>query len=398
MPDRSRLYHRLLQTHFFKYRQMAFVSGPRQVGKTTVCRALATAYLNWDEPENRRTILAGMLEVMSKLAIPLGKEKPLLVLDELHKNRRWKSVLKGLFDGYGGKVGMIVTGSARMDIYRKGGDSLMGRYFPFHMHPFSVAELIRQTPPDNPIQPPGTVKDGEFKALWEFGGFPEPFIKRESSFSLRWRNLRRHQLLREEVRDTTRIQELAQLEHLEMLLAERSGQQLTYGNLASEIGVTLVTARKWVDTLAGLFHGFLLRPWYQNVARSLRKEPKWYLRDWSGVGDPGARTETFIACHLLKAVEGWTDMGLGIFELRYLRDKDKREVDFAVIRDRKPWLLVEAKKSDKSLNPALGYFQKRTKAEHAFQVVLDLPYAEIDCFKHHDPTVVPALTFLSQLI
>jgi hypothetical protein len=377
---------------------MAFVSGPRQVGKTTVCQPLATAYLNWDDPENRRTIMIGMTDFMSKLSIPSGKEKPLLVLDELHKNKRWKGVLKGLFDGYGGKVGMIVTGSARMDIYRKGGDSLMGRYFPFHMHPFSVAELIRQTPPVDPIQLPGMIKDGEFKALWEYGGFPEPFIKRERSFSLRWRSLRRHQLLREEVRDTTRIQELAQLEHLEMLLAERSGQQLTYGNLASEIGVTLVTARKWVETLAGLYHGFLLRPWYQNVARSLRKEPKWYLRDWSGVEDPGARTETFIACHLLKAVEGWTDMGLGVFELRYLRDKDKREVDFVVIRDRKPWLLVEAKKSDQGLNPALGYFQKRIKAEHAFQVVLDLPYAEIDCFEYHDPTVVPALTFLSQLI
>ncbi len=133
------------------------------------------------------------------------------------------------------------------------------------------------------------------------------------------------------------------------------------------------------------------------MTKALRKEPKWYLRDWSGVADEGARAETLVACHLLKAVETWTDLGLGDFELRYLRDKQKRAVDFLVVRDRKPWFLVEAKSSDDSLSSSLDYFQEQTKADHAFQVVLSLPFESVDCFRESRPAVVPARTFLSQL-
>lgn len=136
----------------------------------------------------------------------------------------------------------------------------------------------------------------------------------------------------------------------------------------------------------------------RNVAKALRKEPKWFQRDWSGVADDGARAETLVACHLLKAVEGWTDLGFGDFELRYLRDKQKREVDFLVVRDRKPWFLVEVKQKDTTLSPSLAYFQSQTKAPHAFQVVLDLPYEAADCFQVKHPVVVPAKTFLSQLL
>ncbi len=141
-----------------------------------------------------------------------------------------------------------------------------------------------------------------------------------------------------------------------------------------------------------------MRPFFRNVAKALRKEPKWYLRDWSGCVDPGARAETLVACHLLKAVEGWHDLGFGDFELRYLRDKQKREVDFVVVRHRKPWFLVEVKQSDTSLSPSLEHFQRETGAPHAFQVVLDLAYVDADCFSRHEPVVVPARTFLSQLL
>jgi len=377
---------------------MAFLTGPRQVGKTTLSRSLAAVYLNWDTPDDRKTILTSMKTTMADVLAKPRVQKPIIVFDELHKNQRWKRFLKGFFDSYGDKCGVIVTGSSRMDVYQRGGDSLMGRYFLFHMHPLSVAELIRQASPLKPIQTPAKIMESEFKALLEHGGFPEPFLKRSPTFDRQWRNLRRKQLLREEVRDTTRIHELAQLEHLELLLAERSGQQLIYGNLSAEIGVTVVTIRRWIETLIALHQGFLIRPWHQNVSRSLRKEPKWYLRDWSGVADPGSKAETMVACHLLKATEGWTDLGLGDFELRYLRNKEKQEIDFIIIRDRKPWFLVEVKKSDETISPNLAYFQKQTKAEFAFQVVLDMPYIEFDCFKHHDPLVVPARTFLSQLI
>ena len=194
------------------------------------------------------------------------------------------------------------------------------------------------------------------------------------------------------------MQELGTMEALMSILEQRSGQQLVYSNLASEIGVSIDTVRRWVDLLGRLHFGFLVRPWFKNVNKSLRKEPKWFLRDWSGLADEGARAETLVACHLLKAVEGWNDLGLGKFALHYLRDKLKREVDFLVVRDGKPWFLAEVKKGDRSLSPALAHFQSETKAPHAFQVVIDLPFEKADCFSHRQPIVVPAKTFLSQLV
>jgi hypothetical protein len=274
----------------------------------------------------------------------------------------------------------------------------MGRYFLFHMHPLGVAELVRPRPPQAPVSPPEPIPEAEFQALLDHGGCPEPFLTRETSFTLRWRSLRRDQLLREDARDIANIQDVPRLEILAQVLAERSGSQLVYGNLAPMIGASLDTVRRWVDVLGLLQHGFLIRPWFRNVSRSLRKEPKFYLRDWSGIADPGARAETLVACHLLKAVDGWNDLGLGQFELRYLRDKEKREVDFAVIRDGKPWFLAEVKAADAPLSPALARFQAQTGAAHAFQVALDLPYEEADCFSRREPVIVPARTLLSQLM
>ena len=158
------------------------------------------------------------------------------------------------------------------------------------------------------------------------------------------------------------------------------------------------TAKAWVKALKHLYFGFEVRPWFRNVENSIRKMPKWYLRDWANISDEGKRAETFIACHLLKAVEGWTDLGYGDFELGYLRDKAKREVDFIVVRDGEPWFLVEAKNGDTSLSGNLEHFQQQTGAKHAFQVVVDADYVDRDCFSYTQPVVVPARTFLSQLL
>lgn len=379
---------------------MALVSGPRQVGKTTTCRGLAGKYLNWDNTDDRRILLGGPAETARHLGLEALSERPVVVVfDEIHKYRRWKGFLKGFYDTYGDRVRALVTGSSRLDVFRRGGDSLMGRYFRFRMHPLSVAELIRVRPPGPElIGRPETLADPDFAALWEHGGFPEPFGKRDPSFTRRWQDLRKEQLLREDVRDLTRIQDLAQLEILAQLLAERTGGQIVYSNLARDAGVSVDTIRRWVQALAGFHYGFLVRPWFRNIGRALRKEPKWYLRDWSQVADPGARAETFVACHLLKAVEGWTDLGLGRFDLHYLRDKEKREVDFLVVRDRRPWFLVEVKRSATALSPALSHFQKATGASHAFQAVLEADPVRADCFSRRDPAVVPARTLLAQLL
>lgn len=402
MKAEKRIYDALLDEHLASHRQMVFVTGPRQVGKTTTCRSHAQAYINWDNIDDREQILAGPANLVERLQLNrLSKTTPVALFDELHKYPRWKQFLKGFFDTYSDQVRIIVTGSSRMDIYRRGGDSLMGRYFLYRMHPFSVAEILHHDLPDPTriVRAPKKISAADFGALWRHGGFPEPYLKRDNRFSRRWQSMRFEQLVREEIRDLTQIQQIDQLETLVTLLANRSAHQLVYSNLAGQVRVSVDTLRRWVDALRNLHLGFLIRPWFKNVSRSLRKEPKWYLRDWASIEDPGDRAETFVACHLLKAVDGWTDMGLGKFELGYLRDKERREVDFVVVRDAKPWFLVEVKHRKEITSRTLRHYQEQVDAPFAFQVVVDANYVDADCFaKPSSPVVVPAKTFLSQLM
>jgi len=395
-----RLYEGLLAEHLAKYRQMVFLSGPRQVGKTTLATGVATKYLSWDDPVVKRAVMAGPSAVAGLCGLDvLSKEAPVVVFDEIHKYGKWKQFLKGFFDLYEKRVRVIATGSARMDVYKKGGDSMMGRYFPYRMHPFSVAELIDPAPPgEELIRAPRPLADAEWDALWTFGGFPEPFVNRDARFSRRWNTLRFEQLMRDDVRTLTRVVELDQLAALAEILSHRSGEQLVYKSLGAEIGVDEKTAKKWIKTLRQLYFGFEVRPWFRNVENAIRKTPKWFLRDWARLEDPGKRAETLVACHLLKAVECWTDLGYGDFSLGYLRNTSKEEVDFIVTRENRPWFLVEVKKSDAKLSDALALYKRQTGARHAFQVVFDLPSVDRSCFDMTDPVVVPARTFLSQLV
>ncbi|MCG8554799.1 MAG: ATP-binding protein [Proteobacteria bacterium] len=395
-----RLYDVLLTEHLQAHRQMVFVTGPRQVGKTTTCRRLdpRCKYLNWDDEDDRRLITRGPSAIVAALSLGQLSDRPaLLVIDEIHKYRRWRTLLKGLFDKHADRLRIVVTGSSRMDVYRRGGDSLMGRYLLYRMHPLSVGELVHPGLLAREVRPPERLGPRRFKALYKHGGFPEPYAKDDSRFSRRWRSLRFAQLVREDVRDLSPIQDLAQLELAFALLRERSGCQLSYSSLARNVNVSVDTVRRWVAAACTLHYGFLVRPWFRNVAKSLRKEPKWFLRDWSAISDPGQRYETFVACHLLKSVQAWQDAGLGDYELRYLRDKDKREVDFLVVRDGEPWFMVEAKQSEARLSDHLAHFQRQTRARHAFQAVLSRNHVAASCFGRTDPCVVPASTLLSQL-
>ena len=402
MEAEDRVYDALLADHFATNRQMAFVSGPRQVGKTTTCRRHADAYCNWDNLDDRELVLASPAQLAAKLgADRLSATSPVALFDELHKFPRWKPFLKGIYDTYADRLRIVVTGSSRLDIYRRGGDSLMGRYFAYRMHPFSVAERVSRDLPDSEriVRPPRPIAPAEFDALWTHGGYPEPFLRRDPRFSRRWRSLRLRQLVREDIRDLTRVQQIDQMEVLVRQLAHASGHQLVYDRLARETRVSVDTARRWVAALCDFHLGFLVRPWYRNVARSLRKEPKWYLRDWGDIEDIGARAETFVACHLLKAVDGWNDMGLGRFDLGYLRDKEKWEVDFLVARDGEPWFLAEVKHRDTTVSPGLAHYQQQVGAPFAFQVVLEADHVDADCFAAPGPPlVVPARTLLSQLV
>ena len=398
----KRLYESILREHRREHRQMAFVVGPRQVGKTTSCQSSSrdAAYYTWDNQSDQLLISRGPDAVAEDLGLERLRKTPRTVIfDEIHKHSRWKTFLKGFFDVYGSKTRIVVTGSSRLDVYKRGGDSLMGRYFLYRMHPLSVGELLRPRFSAQEIRPPRKLDDEDFESLLRFGGFPEPFSKRDTRFANRWRRLREQQLFREDLRDLTRVQELGQVQVLAELLSRQSGQLANYTTLAQNAGASVDSVRRWLDVLQSLYHSFAVRPWHRNVPKSLRKQPKIYVRDWSALSDPGARLETFVAAHLLKAVEWWEDIGLGRYGLFYLRDKNKREVDFLVARNDEPWFLVEVKASgQKSLSPALAHFQGRTGARHAFQVVFDVGFEQADCFAEERPAIVPARTFLSQLV
>ena len=399
MEHRPRLYDSILKDHFSHNRQMAFVSGPRQVGKTNSCKAICTHYLNWDNINDRRLILQGPAAVAEQMQLNvLTEKKPLIVFDELHKQKMWRSNLKGFFDTYSDKTQIIVTGSSRLDVYRRAGDSLMGRYFIYRMHPWSVGEIARTSLPKTLVHKPEKIVEKEWKALYTHGGYPEPFLNRSTTFTTKWQSQRRELLIKSDIRDIADIKDIALLDVLSTILNERSSQQLIYSNLAKELGVSVDSVKRWIDLLNRMHYGFLIRPWFKNINKALRKEPKWFLRDWSTIESPGAKAETFVACHLLKAVECWNDLGFGHFELCYIRDKLKREVDFVITKDKRPWILIEVKKANDSLSKSLVHFQTVTQAEYAFQVVLDKPYVDADCFKSKTPTVVPARTLLSQLL
>ena len=394
-----RIYKTMVESHLNDYNQMVFVSGPRQVGKTTISESVATIYLSWDDEDARKAIQSGQRTLAARYGLDSASDtRQTVVFDEIHKYSRWKQFLKGFYDLYGKRFGIVATGSARMDVYKKGGDSMMGRYFPYRMHPLSVAELLDVTiPSERLVRKPKKLADDEWNALLRFGGFPDPFRFRDVRFSRRWNALRFEQLTKTDMRDLTRIGELDQLAALAEILSGRSGEQLVYKSLGCDLGIDEKTVKKWIKTLKHLYFGFEVRPWFKNVENAIRKMPKWYMRDWANVQDDGRRAETLVACHLLKAVDGWTDLGYGDFALGYLRDKSRREVDFIVTRDGNPWFLVEVKKGDETLSDALGFFQRRLGAKHAFQVVLEAEYVDSDCFERESPVVVPARTFLSQL-
>jgi uncharacterized protein len=400
----KRIYQELISQHLSQLRQMVFLMGPRQVGKTTISLESAAEwpqhfYFNWDNPTERLLFIEGPDAIARQTGLEeILENQPILIFDEIHKFGKWKNFLKGFFDLYEKKTRIIVTGSARLNVYKKGGDSLMGRYFYYRVHPLSVAEIVTPVLIEKEIRHPAPILENDWSALLEHGGFPEPYLQRSPAFSRRLRAIRKDQLFREDIRDGTRIQELGQLELLAELLRLQAAESMDYQSLAKKVRVSIDTIRRWLEVLKSFYYCFSIQPWSINISRSLIKEPKLYLWDWSLVDEEGHRNENVVASHLLKAVHFWNDRGLGDYGLYYLRTKDKIETDFLVTRNKKPWFLVEVKTKAKGLSPGLYHFQKETEAPHAFQVAFDLPFVNKNCFEERGPILVPAQTFLSQLV
>lgn len=384
---------------------MVFVMGPRQVGKTTVAQSMVDTwpearYISWDNISDRELILQGPRAIAASLSLDTLRDgHPLIAFDELHKFPKWRDFLKGLYDSYP-NLRLVVTGSGKLDVFNRGGDSLMGRYFPFRFHPLSVAEVVHDRfYSEGEIRDPKPIDPQYFTDLWEFGGYPDPFLKRSAIFARRWQRLRLQQLLQGDVRDLTQVQDTDTMELLAQYLVHHAGDLLSYQSLAKKLRVSDKTVKHWLSVLKSLYYCFAVKPWSTNVARSLLKEPKYYLWDWSLCFDEGSRAENFIASHLLKAVHYWTDMGFGDYQLHFLRDTNKREVDFLVSKDNQPWLLLEVKYGQKSsLSSSLLHFQEQIKPRYTLQVSIELPYVNKSCFQSERAIIVPARTLLSQLV
>lgn len=336
--------------------KFVFLAGPRQVGKTHLAKEILKKregrYYNWDLTEDRQQILSkGFLH--DRFA----------VLDELHKYHRWKNFIKGIYDKYHEQLKIIVTGSARLDVYRKGGDSLFGRYFLFHLHPLSVGEIrsSQNIPEPNLLLNPSlsSTPADIFQTLFRFGGFPEPFYAATEERHTRWSLQRNEVLIREDLRDLTQVQLLSLVEHLLLLLPERIGSVLSVNSLKEDLQVAYNTVQSWLLILERLYVVFMLKPYSRKIQRTVHKEKKLYLWDWSQIKDEGGRFENLIASHLWKAVHIWRDLGIGNFDLFFLRDRDRREVDFCLTKDHRPWALIEAKFSETKPDESLIYYSNR---------------------------------------
>jgi hypothetical protein len=369
-------YTNLIERLAFANEKMAFVTGPRQVGKTTLAEHLLSKYgsdkyFNWDDVAFRRQWIKDPKSFIPQI---LG-EKILVVFDELHKAPRWKSYLKGLYDTRKTHAHILVTGSARLDVFRRGGESLLGRYFLFRLHPFSMGELEATSihPDEFAKMFSGKLSSNSdlYQTLLTHGGFPEPFLKANFEFTNLWRRMRTERLAREDLLDLTRTHELALIETAMAMIPERVGSLFSIQSLAEDLEVSHPTARRWIEWLSQLFYVYRVFPYTKKIARSLKKQPKLYLWDWSEVTDEGRRFENFIAGHLQKAIHFWTDSGIGLFELNYVRDKEKHEVDFLISRDKKPWMLIECKRSDTTPSPHLIRFAHLLGPQHVIQIIED---------------------------
>ena len=374
--------------------KMVFVAGPRQVGKTTLARHILEGwetglYLNWDKREDRREIRAARWP---------GSEA-LIILDELHKWRGWKRWLKGEFDKHRGRLHFLVTGSARLDVYRKGGDSLQGRYHYYRLHPFSYREALGERSRDMPVPGaelaiPAKGRQDLVLSLLEFGGFPEPFLAQSARVLRRWQTERLDRFFREDVRELESIRDLSSIEHLADLLPERVGSPLSLNALREDLEVSHRALTHWVEILDRLYHVFRIRPFTGPRVRALKRMPKAYLWDSTLVSEPAARFENLVALHLLKMCHYLQDREGHRVELHYLRDRHGREVDFLVTSGRKPWFAVEAKLSETRVDPALPYFGERLSIPWLYQLTL----SENRDFVENGVRVLPASRFFAALV
>ncbi len=339
-------------------KKMVFVGGPRQVGKTTLSKAILSndfptgRYLNWDFDEDRQDILQKKWSTDNRL----------LVFDELHKFPRWKTWIKGIYDVSHEFHHFLITGSARLDVYRRGGDSLLGRYHYWRLHPFTLDEI-----------PKGISEKDAFHRLMTVGGFPEPFHDGDERAARRWRRERLDRVLREDIRDLESVRSIQLLSVFLDMLRHRVGSMITLSNIASDLQISPKTAKVWLEVLERMYLVFSVRPFTRSLPRAVLKPPKvYFFNNGDVIGDDGAHFENLVAASLLKRLHFLEDYEGYRYELRYIRDKEGREVDFAIVKEGQLEELIEVKYSDENISRSLQYYAQRLKPKRATQIVATL--------------------------
>lgn len=376
MPKTTKRYLFPLIDEYLQNR-MVFIGGPRQVGKTTLGLSFLSpatvsnrAYLNWDDITSRALLRAGSLPPDS-----------LLLIDEIHKYKNWRSLLKGFYDKRRESQSFIITGSARLDHYRRGGDSLLGRYRYLRLHPFSATELKLESGSD-------------LNHLLHFGGFPEAFFTGQDKFLKLWHRERLYRIVNDDIRSLENLREYSLIETLAEALPNRVGSILSIRSLAEDLSVNYRTAESWIKILEQVYYCFRVSPFGAPKIRAVKKESKLFLWDWSSVAETGAKFENLVASQLLQYCHFIEDSEGDPMELRFIRDTDKREVDFVVLRARKPLFAVECKSGEKTVSPHLRYFKTRTNIPKFYQVHT----GNKDYLTEDSIRVMPFLRFCSEVL
>ena len=332
--------------------KMVFLGGPRQVGKTTIALNILQgdsrhpAYLNWDLSSTKKSLLSGEMPADEKL----------IIFDEIHKYKGWRNLIKGFYDVYKKERSFLITGSARLDYYRRGGDSLQGRYHYYRLHPLSFFEITH------------LAWSGDLEHLLEYGGFPEPFLKGSRRHWRRWQRERLSRVVQEDLISLEYVKEISQLTVLVEILPDRVGSILSINNLKNDLSVAFETVDRWISILENIYYCFRVAPYGLPALRTAKKEKKLYLWDWSVCEDTAVKFENMVACNLLKYCHYHEDYNGDEMSLSFIRDTQGREIDFVVCKNKKPLFAVECKIGEASLSKHISYFAKRSNIPIFYQV------------------------------